>query len=263
MDKRNLLQQKICHHVRQKRGRKTSTMCRLSSAQPRHQERQVSSTPDRGSLGQATDSQIVYKAGHQGCLSQLQNQGRRRMEDNLHHEIRHIRIFRYALWANQCTSGFPEMEQQDVAVIYRHMLHSISGRCPHIFRQSGTTPKGRGRHYPSNQKPRDETQTVKMRVSPTRNGIPRIHHQQRRSQSRPYQNGSHMGLETTYHQERNPRIHGILQLLPTVYRRIQQDSQTPIRQNQERRQMGMGGQGTSGVRRIMTEVMLNPSVDIL
>ena len=83
------------------------------------------------------------------------------------------------------------------------------------------------------------------------------------SQSRPYQNSSHMGLETTYQQERHPGIHGILQLLPTVYRRIQQDSKTPIRQNQERRQMGMARQGTSSVRRITTEVMLNPSVDIL
>jgi len=102
-----------------------------------------------------------------------------------------------------------------------------------------------------------------MRVSLTRNGVPRIHHQQRRSQSRPYQNSSYMGLETTHQQERNPGIHGILQLLSTVYRRIQQDSQTPIRQNQERRQMEMGRQGTSGVGRITTEVMLNPSVDIL
>ena len=102
-----------------------------------------------------------------------------------------------------------------------------------------------------------------MRVSPMRNRIPRIHHQQRRSQSRPYQNGSHMGLETTYQQERNPRIHGILQLVLTIHRRVQQDSQTPIRQNQEGRQMGMGRQGTRSVRRITTETMFNPNVDIL
>jgi len=145
------------------------------------------------------------------------------------------------------------------------MLHSVSGGCPHIFRQSGTTPKGCGRHHSCYQKARDETETIKMRVSPKRNRIPRIHHQQRRSQSRPYQNSSNMGVETTHQQERNPRIHAILQLLSTVCRRIQQDSQTPIRQNidQERRQMGMGRQGTSGVRRITTDVMLNPSVDIL
>jgi len=53
----------------------------------------------------------------------------------------------------------------------------------YIFGQSGTTPKGCGRHYPSHQKARNETQTIEMRVSPTRNGVPSIHHQQRRSQS--------------------------------------------------------------------------------
>jgi len=34
-------------------------------------------TPDRGSLGQATNCQILHKAGHQGCLPQCQNQGTR------------------------------------------------------------------------------------------------------------------------------------------------------------------------------------------
>jgi len=185
-------------------------MCRVSGTELLHQARPISSTTDRRSLGQAKNGQILHKVGHQGCLSQCQNQGRRGMEDNLHHEIRHIQIFGYALRANQCTSGFPEMDQQDFAIIYRHMLHSIFGRCPHIFRQSGTTPKGCGRHYLSYQKARDETQTVKMRVSPMRNGIPRIHHQQRRSQIRPYKDSSYMGLETTHQQERNSRIHGIL-----------------------------------------------------
>ena len=198
MDKRNLLRLRISNHVRQKDGGKTPTMCRQSSTQLHHQEGPIPSTTDRRSLEQATYGQILHKVGHQGCLSQHQNQGRRRIEDNLHHEIRHIPIFGYALWANQCTSGFPEMDQQDFAIIYRHMLHSIFGRCPHIFRQHGTTPKGCGRHYPSYQKARNETQTVKMRVSPTRNGIPRIHHQQRRSQSPPNQDRSHMGLEATY-----------------------------------------------------------------
>ena len=135
------------------------------------------------------------------------------MENNLHHEIQHIQILGYAPWANQYTCGIPEMDQQDLAVIYRHMLHSISGGCPHLLGQSGTTPKRCGHHYPSHQKTRDETQTIEMHVSPTRNGIPRIHHQQQRSQSRPNQNSSYMGLEPSYQQERNPRIHGILQLL--------------------------------------------------
>jgi len=92
-------------------------------------------------------------------------------------------------------SDSPEQHQKDVAAIIR------------AIRKQGMSLK------PS-----------KCEFHQTRNGIPRIYHQQRRSQSRPYQNSGHMGLETTYQQARNPRIHGILQLLPTIYRRIQQDS---------------------------------------
>ena len=33
------------------------------------------------------------------------------------------------------------MDQQDFAVIYRHMLHSMFGRYPNIFGQFGTTQK--------------------------------------------------------------------------------------------------------------------------
>ena len=72
-----------------------------------------------------------------------------------------------------------------------------------------------------------------------------------------------MGLETTHQQKRNPRIHRVLQLLSTVYRRIQQGGQTPIRKNQERHHMGMGGQGTGSLWRVTTGALLNPGVDIL
>jgi len=40
------------------------------------------------------------------------------MENNLHHEIRHIRILAYALWANQWTTSIRKMDQQDPTVIY-------------------------------------------------------------------------------------------------------------------------------------------------
>jgi len=173
-------------------------MGRLPSTQLRHQETPIPVTRDRGSLGQAMNGQVLHQAGHQGYLSQCKNQGRRRMEDNLHHKIRHIRILGHALWANQCTRGIAKMDQQELAVIYRQMLHCISGRCPQIFGQPGTTPKGRGGYHPCHTKARDETPAIEMRVSPTRNRISRIHHQQRRSQSRPYQNRSHRGLETTH-----------------------------------------------------------------
>jgi len=152
-------------------------MCRQSSSQLCHQERPISSTADRGSPGQATNGQILHKAGHQGYLSQRQNQGRGRVENNLHQEIWHIRILGDALRANQCSSSIPKMDQQDPLVRYRHMLHSISERCPHIFGQPRTAPKRCGSHHPRYRKARNETQTMEMRVSSTRNGIPRIHHQ--------------------------------------------------------------------------------------
>jgi len=167
------------------------------------------------------------------------------MENDIHHKIRHLRILDNAFWANQCTCTLPKMDQQNLAIIYRHMLHSVPGRCPNILGQPGTTPKRHGCHHPRHTTTRNETQTVEMRISPKRNRIPRIHHQQRRSQSRPYQNSSHMGLESTYQQKGNSGIHGILQLLPTLYKRIQQNSQTPVRLNQERCHLGMGKQRTN------------------
>jgi len=155
------------------------------------------------------------------------------------------------------------MDQPNIAVIYRHMLHSIPGRCPHILRQPGSRPKRCGSNYSSYTETRNKTQAIKIRVSPTRNGIPRIHHQQRRSQSRPCQNDSHLGLESSYQQKGNPGIHGILQLLSTLHRRIQQNRKTSIRLDQERHPMEIGGQRTNRCWRTTTKAMLNPSVDIL
>jgi len=160
-----------------KKGWETPTMCRLSGTQPRYQKGPIAPTSHRGSLGQATNSQILHQTGHQGRIPQCQNQGRRRMENNFHHEIRHLRILRNAFWANQCASSIPKMDQQNPAIIYRHMLHSVSGRYPNILRQPGTTPKRRGCHPPRHTATRNETQAFKMRMSPTRNRIPRIHHQ--------------------------------------------------------------------------------------
>ena len=143
------------------------------------------------------------------------------MENDIYHEIRHLRILGNAFWANQCTGSIPKMDQQNLAIIYRHMLYSVPGRCSNILRQPGTTPKRRGCHHPCHTTTRNETQTIEMRISLKRNRIHRIHHQQRRCQSRPYQNSSHMGLERTYEQEGHSGIHRILQLLPTLYKRIQ------------------------------------------
>jgi len=61
----------------------------------------------------------------------------------------------------------------------------------------------------------------------------------------PIKNCSHMGLESTYQQKWNSGIHGVLQLLSTLYKWIQQNSQTTIRSNQERCRLGMGKQKTN------------------
>ena len=198
MDKRNLLWRGISNDVGQEKGGETPTMCRLSGTQPCYQKRPIPPTAHRGRLGQATNGQILHKTAHQGCIPQCQNKRRRRMENDIHHKIRHLRLLGNAFWANQCTCSIPKMDQQNLAIIYRYMLHSVPGQCPIILRRPGTTPKSRGCHHPRNTVRRNETQTIEMRISSTRNRIPRIHHQQRRSQSRPYQNSSNMGLEGTY-----------------------------------------------------------------
>jgi len=53
-----------------------------------------------------------------------------------------------------------------------------------------------------------------------------------------------MGLDDTQENQRNPMLPTILQLLSTIYRRIQQDSQTTIREDKKgmHRQLGMGRQ---------------------
>jgi len=152
-------------------------MCRLSGTQPCYQKGSIPLTTHRGSLGQATNGKILHQTGHQGCLPQCQNKSRGRMENDIHHEIRHLRILGNSFWANQCTCSIPKMDQQNLAIIYRHMLHSLPGRCPNILRPPGTTPKRRCCHHPRYTATRNETQTVEMQISPTRNRIPRIYHQ--------------------------------------------------------------------------------------
>jgi len=72
-----------------------------------------------------------------------------------------------------------------------------------------------------------------------------------------------MGLEGTYQQNRDSGIYRLLQLLSTLYKLIQPNSQTTIRSNEERCHLGVGRQGTTRLWRAKTEVMFNPGVDIL
>ena len=94
-----------------------------------------------------------------------------------------------------------------------------------------------------------------------RKGIPRVNCQQGRGQSRSSQNICNMGMETTHQRQRNPRIHGILQLLSTIHRRIQQNSQTTIRQDKERKHLGIGRKRTRSIRRITKKIVFSPCVD--
>jgi len=139
-------------------------MCRLSGAQSCYQKGPIPPTAHRGSLGQATKGKILHPTGDKGRIPQCQNKGRRQMENDIYHEIRHLRILGNAFWANQCSGSIPKMDQQNLAIIYQHMLHIIPGRCPNILRQPGTTPKRRGCHHPRYTATRNETQTIEMRI---------------------------------------------------------------------------------------------------
>jgi len=70
------------------------------------------------------------------------------MVNDIHHEIRHLQRLGNVFWANQWADSIPKMDQQNLGIIYRHMLHSVSGRYPNILRQPGTTPKRGGCHHP-------------------------------------------------------------------------------------------------------------------
>src|ERR1700712_1788063 len=58
----------------------------------------------------------------------------------------------------------------------------------------------------------------------------------------------------------NPMLPRILQLLPTVHRRIQQNSKTALRENRKetRQQMGVGRKGTTSIRRNEKETHYRP-----
>src|SRR5438270_2508337 len=142
-----------------KKGRKHTNMHRLPSDKPNQQKGQVPATAYRPSTGPATISKVLHEARHQGCLSQHQDQRRRRMENSIQNPPRVIRISGHALWAMQRTQYIPTMDQRNPEPIHRQMLYSIFGRCPNILQRLGTTPKGRGKHPPSDKGIRSQAQT--------------------------------------------------------------------------------------------------------
>ena len=74
-----------------------------------------------------------------------------------------------------------------------------------------------------------------------------------------------MGLDNTQDKQGNPILPMILQLLPTIYRMFQQDSQTAIHENKEGmdRQLGMGRQRTASMRRIKDKTHHSTSTGLL
>ena len=104
-----------------------------------------------------------------------------------------------------------------------------------------------------------------MRIPPKRNRIPRIHHWTRSGQDKPSQDTSHMGLDNTQENQGNPMLPRILQLLPTIYRSFQQDSQATIRKDRKEmhRQLGVGRQRTKGIRRTKDKTQYSASPGLL
>lgn len=72
-----------------------------------------------------------------------------------------------------------------------------------------------------------------------------------------------MEMATTTKHQRNTRIHGLLQLLLEIHRRIQQDGQTFIRPDEKGHILGMGTKRTKRVQQIAKKIMFNTGVDIL
>jgi len=74
-----------------------------------------------------------------------------------------------------------------------------------------------------------------------------------------------MGLDDPQNNQGNTMLPRFLQLLPTIYRRIQPNSQTTIRKNEEgmHRQLGVGRQRTPRVRRIKDKTHHGTSTGIL
>jgi len=74
-----------------------------------------------------------------------------------------------------------------------------------------------------------------------------------------------MGLDNTQENQGNLMFPRILQLLQTVYRRVQQDSQTTIRKNKKgvHWQLGVGGQRTTSIRRIKDKTHHSTSTGLL
>jgi len=119
------------------------TMCRLSRTQRHHQKGSIPLTFDRRGPRSTPRCKVLHETRHQRCIPQYMNKRRRRMENNLYHQVRNIRIPGHAFWTVQRTSGIPTMDQPNVTSIRGHMLHRILRPCPHILKDKNRPHKGR------------------------------------------------------------------------------------------------------------------------
>jgi len=111
----------------------------------------------------------------------------------------------------------------------------------------------------------DKRQTLQVRIPRKQNRVPRIYHRTRRGQDRPSQNRGHLGLDDPQKNQGNTMLPRVLQLLQAIYRRLQQESQTAIRQNKEgiHRQLGIRRQTTTSIRQIKDKTHQSTGTDLL
>jgi len=106
---------------------------------------------------------------------------------------------------------------------------------------------------------------MQLGIPPKRNRVPRIYHWTRRGQNRPSQKTGHLGLDGPQKDDGNTMLPRVLQLLQTIYRRLQQDSQSTIRKDKQgmHRELGIGRQRTTSIRQIKDKTQYGTGTDLL
>jgi len=168
----------------------------------------------------------------------------------------------------QRTSSFPMIDQGGPYRPYRHVLHHLSGRGITIFRYPRIRLKRSRQDPPSNTRLCHESYTVQMRIPAKQHRISGVHHWARKSQNRPSPDASHRELEKPQNNKGNSVFPRILQLVPTMYRSLQQNRESITCTNKKgvHRQMRVGKQETTSLQRIDNKthhstgtVLLRPS----
>jgi len=187
------------------------------------------------------------------------------MEDIRFNKSRDIQIPSHPIWGMQYAGSVATMDQGGPYETHRHVLHRLSGRGTHIFEYPTRTLKRLLQYARGNTEFGDEGQIIQTQIPPKRYRIPRIYHWTRRGQDRPSQDTSHMRLDNTQENQRNPILPRVVQLLLTIYRKLQLNGQTAIGENNKgiHLQLGMGRQITTSMRRIKNIIQHNTGSGLL